>query len=284
MAGTPRTGDCSGYIPPTQGCEHKPDDPLCEWTQRLACPSSGNAVEAWACTTTDGDLILGRQEIEPPTCCYECNPCEPAAPPTTYPRCPDRQYVIIIENGVEMCCPISPIIVDIAGNGFILTDAAGGVLFDMNGDGLEEHMAWTRTGVDDAWLVLDRDGSGTIDRGAELFGNYTPLGSAFANNGFDALAEYDKPANGGNDDGVVDNRDSIFEALRLWQDANHNAQSEANELKTLPELGVYMFDLAYRESRQTDPNGNAFRYRAKVYDAAGNHVGRWACDVFLVGQ
>jgi hypothetical protein len=188
------------------------------------------------------------------------------------------------ESCVGIECEYSPILIDTMGDGFNLTNQLGGVRFDLNANGFPELISWTAVDTDDAFLVLDRNSNGVIDNGAEMFGNYTPQPPTDKRNGFAALAEYDKAANGGNGDGRINSQDAIFAVLRLWTDKNHNGFSEPDELHRLPALGVASIDLDYKEKRRRDEHGNWFRYQAKVYDEHGAQVGRWACDVFFVAQ
>lgn len=232
-------------------CE--PDPPSCiEWGQ--PCAGGGHCC---------GTMVCGCSNV-----CLEPNQC--------IPHC-EGEYTCI-----EGCCGITPVVIDVLGNGFSLTNAQQGVQFDLNADGSVHQIAWTRANSDDAWLTLDRNGNGRIDDGHEMFGDVAPQPPSSLPNGFLALAEFDKPQNGGSGDGRINNDDSVFANLRLWQDVNHNGVSEATELHSLTELGLKTIELDFKESKRTDQYGNRFRYRAKVKDTHDAQLGRWAWDVFLV--
>jgi len=187
-------------------------------------------------------------------------------------------------------CSVSPIIIDTEGEGFHLTSADSGVTFDITGTGHPVQMGWTDPQFHNAFLALPGS-DGLVHNGKQLFGNYTPQPPSAHPNGFLALAEFDKPENGGNGDGIIDEKDAVYSRLRLWIDENHDGISQPNELRPLSELGVYSLALNYFESRRTDQFGDLFRYKAKVDPdarrdprdvAPPGDPGRWAYDVFFL--
>src|ERR1044072_6649540 len=112
----------------------------------------------------------------------------------------------------------SPIIIDADNDGINLGEAGVGVYFDVNADGVRDHVQWVRRGGDEGFLALDRTGNGLIDDGAELFGVGTPmiLEGRCAPYGFVGLAQYDARQLGGNDDGLITEADAIWPQLRIW--------------------------------------------------------------------
>lgn len=201
-----------------------------------------------------------------------------------YNRGDDRDCTGVDDWEEYGTCPYSPVILDLAGNGFSLTNAANGVIFDLDGDGHPGRIPWTAAGSDDAWLVLDRNGNEIIDSGLELFGNFTAQPASTVLNGFAALAVFDQTAEGGSGDGWIDAKDTVFTRLRLWKDSNHDGVSQAGELQTLAAAHVDRLSLDYQSAERSDSHGNWFRFRARVIGNTPGELGPFAFDVFLGGR
>ncbi|HFC7954115.1 TPA: iron-regulated protein FrpC, partial [Neisseria meningitidis] len=123
-------------------------------------------------------------------------------------------------------------------------------LFDHRNQGIRTATGWVA--ADDGLLVRDLNGNGIIDNGAELFGDNTKLADgSFAKHGYAALAELDS-----NGDNIINAADAAFQSLRVWQDLNQDGISQANELRTLEELGIQSLDLAYKDVNKNLGNGN----------------------------
>ncbi|NEK25223.1 tandem-95 repeat protein, partial [Sulfitobacter sp. JBTF-M27] len=131
-----------------------------------------------------------------------------------------------------------PLVIDLGEDGIsFLPDA---VNFDLNDDGAAERSAWTNG--QDGLLVVDLDGSGSIESGREVFSPFFGEGG-FATS-LDALATaYDS-----NGDGVVDSDDAGFGDIHVWIDTNVDGVSDTNELRSLSALGIEEIDLAVERS------------------------------------
>lgn len=158
-----------------------------------------------------------------------------------------------------------PLSLDLNGDGTINTlPLSAGVKFDLDNNGFAETTSWVAPA--DGLLVLDLNANNKIDGGHELFGTDTRLPSGnLADNGFEALAQYDINA-----DGVINNQDSVFGNLRIWQDANSNGIVDGGELTDLASRNVTAIDTTYISNISTDANGvqhheqGGFRYGTGV--------------------
>ncbi len=141
---------------------------------------------------------------------------------------------------------------DLDGDGIETTSTRDGtvILFDHDADGIKTGTGWIKP--DDGWLVLDRNGNGTIDSGRELFGVDTLKSNGqLASDGFDALKDLDA-----NQDGKIDSADSVFGNLRIWRDLNQDGISQSNELTTLSANNITGIGINSTAVRTDLGNGN----------------------------
>ena len=138
----------------------------------------------------------------------------------------------------------------------LITSAAEGVLFDIDGDGAREQISWTAAGAPLAFLAIDKNGNGMIDDGTELFGGATVPG---AQNGFIALSKL------AGRKGPIRNTDPIFAQLLLWTDSNHDGLSQPGELQPFGNL-YSEINTGYFGHRRRDGHGNLFRFGGTVVE------------------
>lgn len=184
-------------------------------------------------------------------------------------------------------CDTSPIILDLGRNGFQLSGSVLPVEFDIDADGSLDQISWTAIGTDEAFLCFDRNRNGRIDDGEELFGNATPLAAGGrASNGFQALAEFDSEALGGNGDGRVDSADVGFDELCVWRDANRDANSQPNEMRPLTSTRIRALEYGFQQVDILDQYGNTFWLESTVWMArSGGQLTPWPMyDVMFVRE
>lgn len=226
-------------------------NPHLHYEERIAVPDANGNIPEWQKAwplNPDRDLTGMSGNTVPPnpikgSGLFNPDPCMDDIPPavsddfTRAQETPQRR---------------DPLTFDLDGDGIetIGINPNSPILFDHDSDGVKTATGWVK--ADDAFLVLDRNGNGTIDSGRELFGDSTPsLAGGNAADGFAALADQDTNA-----DGKVDANDANFANLRLWQDLNQNGISEANELFTLSDAGIASITVAKIENSVLLPNGN----------------------------
>jgi hypothetical protein len=159
---------------------------------------------------------------------------------------------------------MTPIVLDLDGNGIQTIAAAHGVQFDLGATGVNHQVGWV--GGKDGLLVMDRNGDGVINDGRELFGAATVLANGQrAGNGYNAMGIEDT-----NHDGKLNKHDANFDKLKVWVDANHDGKTDAGELKGLVDLGIVELDLSHVTGTKVD-NGNLQGLVSSYTTADGAH-------------
>ena len=133
---------------------------------------------------------------------------------------------------------ISPLALDLDGDGIETLSIDEGVNFDLLANGNMLRTGWIAP--DDGLLAMDRNRDGVISSGAELFGEAT-AGLAPNAHGFDALAKLDS-----NHDGIINWQDVAFDQLLVWRDLNRDGHSDAGELFKLGDVGIISLSLEHR--------------------------------------
>jgi hypothetical protein len=235
----------------------KADETLNEVFEVMGGLLSGEEdAEAFAARITqifDGLAELGQSMLSGPI--GAAAPAGPAAESGAAPALAARQGTALSASSMSMQMEFEfiyeeqrvqegdPVVLDLDGDGIELTNYADGARFDLMAEGRQVRTAFVTGG--DAFLAMDRNGNGRIDDGTELFGEQR--GAA---NGFEELRALDS-----NSDGIIDNQDEQFSALRLFRD-NGNGRTERGELIGLGQGGVRSIDLNYLQSNREAAGGN----------------------------
>jgi hypothetical protein len=145
-------------------------------------------------------------------------------------------------------------------------------------------VGWTHADADDAWLVMDRNGNGVVDDGAELFGNNTPVypdadqSDVTTDNGFEVLRFLQGSGYGVSvPDAILDRRDAAFHRLLLWRDVNHDGLSTPDELSPASSA-LRSIAIDYRTINKIR-KGNAIRQVSSVTHLDGRE--RAIIDIWL---
>lgn len=143
----------------------------------------------------------------------------------------------VVKN-IALTFVITPLVLDLGGDGIDLVTIDAGVKFDMNNNGTLDNTSWVSP--KDGMLALDLNHDGVINNQSELFGNTEEF-----RNGFENLAQYDT-----NKDGKIDVNDALYKDLVVWKDLNQDGISQSGELSSLRAFNVASINLNASETHE----------------------------------
>jgi hypothetical protein len=152
-------------------------------------------------------------------------------------------------------------------------DFNGVSLFPLHGVAKGSRVNWPEAGSTGFFLARLSKDEKVINKATQLFGQ-----DGVSDNGFESLKIHDSDKNG-----VINSQDQIWKELRLWNDANGNGLSEANEIQTLKAKKIESIDLQYKTTQQKQ-----FGKRARVresstftYESKGKLIQAEVLDVWF---
>ena len=129
-----------------------------------------------------------------------------------------RSFVEKTSISIEMSKYLKdPLVISL--DGMMPTLSSKTFAFDIDSDGKSDQIS--QLNAASGFLALDKNSNGIIDNGSELFGTAS-------GDGFGDLSKYDEDKNG-----WIDENDTIFNKLRIWQKSEGK-----NELIALGEVGI----------------------------------------------
>jgi len=167
----------------------------------------------------------------------------PSSVPANFVKDYSFNYTIQDADGdrstAKLTFTITPLALDLDGDGLEVTSVQEGVVFDYDNDGEGEQTSWV--GSDDGFLVQDRNGDGQINDRSEMFGDM--FGHA---DGFSHLSELDS-----NQDGQITADDEQWSELKVWRDLDQDGETDEGELFGLEALDIESIDLDANTTNET---------------------------------
>ena len=170
---------------------------------------------------------------------------------------------------------IDPVVLDLNGDGVKLTSYNNSeVTFDVDNDGMQERTGWVTP--QDGILVEDQNHDGKINNITETISEYYKLQGSnwtadadgkYSNDGLAALKKLDS-----NQDNKFNSSDEKWNDLKVWVDANGDAQTDVGELKTLTEAGVKEINLAAITQANKERNEGNIIFSKTTYTTTSNQV------------
>ena len=165
---------------------------------------------------------------------------------------------------------VTPIVLDLNGDGARFQSLVAGIVFDYLGNGSPFKTAWASN--EDGILAIDLNGDGKVD-GAREF--------VFGGNGLTDLqslaAHYDS-----NHDGLLDARDADFARFGVWRDANGNGVGDAGEFRSLGDMGIKSIGLTSDGKSYSAAGGDVTVHGESTFTWADGSIGAVADASFAI--